>query len=109
MIREAAFFALLVNVERHRCFVERHIGNYDAGGMLRGVAQEAFELERISEQFRMSFAFFLEARLHFKSASLSGEVATLLGRRIELDDFVGLAERETEYAADIALVSPACP
>ena len=100
VIEMRVLVALLVDVERHH-IGERHVGNDDAGGMPRGVAQQPFELERVVEQLGICLALSL-SRGSISSASLEREIAALLGRGIELDDLVGLGERQPEHAADVA-------
>src|SRR5580704_9157244 len=69
--------------------------------MARGMAQQAFELERVVEKIGMQFALSLEPRLHVERVG-QWKIAALLGRRIQLDDLVGLGERQSEHAADVA-------
>src|ERR1700689_1219609 len=63
--------------------------------------QQSFELERVVEEIGMQFALGLEPRLHLERV-YERKIAALLGRRIQLDDFVGLGERQPEHAPDIA-------
>src|SRR5208337_3937827 len=49
----------------------------------------------------MQFALGLEPRLHLERVG-ERKIAALLGRRIQLDDLVGLGERQSEHAADVA-------
>ncbi len=91
---------LLVDVERHD-FVQRHVGDHHAGRMARGVTQQPFELEGVLEQFGMLLALGLEPRFHFERV-LKRKIAALLGRGIKLDDAIGLGERQSQHAADVA-------
>src|SRR5579885_2152719 len=65
------------------------------------MAQQAFELEGVLEQFRMVLALVLEPRLHFERV-LQRKITPLLGRRVKLDDLVGLAKREPKDPAHVA-------
>src|SRR5215472_11969146 len=69
--------------------------------MTRRMAQQAFELERVVEEIGMQLALGLEARLHLKRVD-ERKIAALLGRRIQLDDLVGLRERQSKHAPDVA-------
>jgi len=69
--------------------------------MARRVAQQAFELERVVEKLGMQFALGLEPRLHLERVD-QRKITALLGRRIQLDYFIGLGERQSEHAPDVA-------
>ena len=63
--------------------------------------QQSFELERVVEKIGMQLALGLEPRLHLERVD-QRKIAALLGRRIQLDDFVGLGERQPEHAPNVA-------
>src|SRR6202035_3118428 len=69
--------------------------------MARGVPQQAFKLEGVFKKIGMGVALGLKPRLHLERGA-QRKIAALLGRGIELDDAVGLGEREPEHAADVA-------
>ncbi len=69
--------------------------------MPRGVAQQAFELERVIEQLGIFLLLGLEPRLHLERV-LEREVASLLGGRIELHDLVGIGVGKSQHAPNVA-------
>ena len=75
--RDGFLVALLVDVERHH-ILQRNVGNHDARGMPRSMAQQSFELERVVEKFgylsRSAFS-----RGSISSASTSGKSRPCLG------------------------------
>jgi len=93
--------AVLVDEER-QVLGERSVGDDDAGGVLGGVAEKPFELERVVEErlLALALAQLLQPRLELERL-LERMVFPLDGRRIELRDAVGLAERELQDPADV--------
>ena len=91
-----------VAVERHQ-LVQRPVADHHAGGMGRGVARQAFELQRDVDHARhpgIVVARLLEPRLQLDRLRQGHRVGRVV--RHELADPVDQPERQAEHAADVA-------